>query len=571
LAVKFIYSDGIAQWYCPGESEYWNDEDTDTYTKFTNYASTYDTVQFAVFNVAPDTEDPYADTGDVYYAYLNEPAEENVIAMTKEIGNGASTKNVATPYAKKLTPSNSAALDPETESYDVEIVYSETLKRDTSVDETSIRITNKSNESLIGSNRVVVNDFKWDGDTVTFKLTPSKQYSDTDYVMTLVGLVGSESNLVPDAVTYRFWRKSTVCSKVFNDGRLWMNVYGTPNLVSDSDLSVDGFKDSDGNLVSKNQRSQLMLVASKPSESESKEMVDKAQAEMGVKEDDILESSTYEIDLLLCGCVQTIPDGSYMQVAFGFPEGYGPDDAGATFKLYHYKSDGSIEEIPCVVTEYGIIATVSSFSPYAVIAVKSEALPANSTKNIYARTVGLGGEVSVAKNGTASHGVVGVSDGDTVTYTFTAESGYKPERIVLNGKETIFKNGETSVTYSYSDLESDNVLEVYFVANSVAENEAKNGITPVYASVKATIPVRGTSSNVGNYGDDSTGDVGGNTGDVGGNTDNVGGGNTTDTAGTNGDGLEGWLKAVIAVAVVLAVAAIVTVVVTLIRRRKYDK
>jgi hypothetical protein len=296
-----------------------------------------------------------------------------------------------------------------------------------------------------------------------------------------------------------------------------------------------------------------------------------------------LESSTYEIDLLLCGCVQTIPDGSYMQVAFGFPAGYGPEDAGATFKLFHYKSDGSVEEIPCVVTEYGIIATVSSFSPYAVVAFDSSKV-SSTTKSAYARTVGLGGEVTVAKNGTADHGVVGVTANDTITYTFVANEGYKAERIVLNGKETILTNGQTSVTYSYADLANDNVLEVYFVANTVADYEAANGITPVYASVKATLPIgdgsdsiknNGSTGNGGNAGDNNNGNTGddnnnGNTGDVGnGNTGDIGNGSGSTTTPSNEGGMANWLKAVIAVAVVLAVAAIVTVIVTLIRRKNY--
>jgi hypothetical protein len=215
-----------------------------------------------------------------------------------------------------------------------------------------------------------------------------------------------------------------------------------------------------------------------------------------------------------------------MQVGFGFPEGYGPEDAGATFKVYHYKSDGSIEEVPCVVTEYGIIATVSSFSPYAIIAVKSDALPASTTKSTYARTVGLGGDVTVAKNGTTTSGVVTLSEGDKITYTFAPETGYKAERIILNGVETIL-NGQTSIEYNYSDLKDNNILEVYFVAESVAQKEADEGITPIYASVKMTLP----SAN-----------------------------KTAKTSTTNG--MPAWLYAVIAVAVVFAVAAVVTVIVT---------
>jgi hypothetical protein len=117
-----------------------------------------------------------------------------------------------------------------------------------------------------------------------------------------------------------------------------------------------------------------MLVASKPSKSQSDEMVNDAANELGVESSDIKSSATFSIDLVLCGCVQTVPDGSYMQVGFGFPEGYGPEDEGTTFKVYHYKQDADgnitgIEEVPCVITQYGLVATVQSFSPYAVVAV----------------------------------------------------------------------------------------------------------------------------------------------------------------------------------------------------------
>jgi hypothetical protein len=313
-----------------------------------------------------------------------------------------------------------------------------------------------------------------------------------------------------------------------------MNVYGTPNLVADSDLSVEGFKDQNGNLVSNNQRSQLMLVASKPSEEESAEMIDKATESLGVDSSAVMQSSTFEIDLLLCGCVQTIPDGSYMQVAFGFPEGYSAKDAGTTFKVFHYKSDGTVEEMPCVVTEYGIIATVSSFSPYAIVALDSSKLEAaNTPKSIYARTVGLGGEVSVTKNNIADHGIVLVASGDTVTYTFNANANYTPERIVVNG-EQILLNGATSKTFTYSELDNNTIVEVYFVADSVAQKEAENEITPVYPSVKANLRVESPVS-------------------------------TADDGGNNG-AMQGWLLAVIAVCAVLVVAAAVTGFVVILRK-----
>jgi hypothetical protein len=525
LAVKFTYDGATPEWWCPTSCEYTFDEDTDTYTQFTNYASTYNTVQFAVFTVAPDL---YNDNFEATYQYSAEPAAENVVAMTAEIGNGASSKKVSTPFAIKVTPSNSSALDPSTESYEFEIQYSEQLRQDNSVEKVDVKIENASGVSLIGDNRVKIENFTWEGDTVKFTLYPSKQLSDTDYIITLDGLLGKDTNLAPDAVSYRFWRKSTVCSKVFNDGRLWMNVYGTPNLVADDDLSVEGWTDSNGNYVSQNQRSQLMLVASKPDDTTSATMTDMAQEEMGVASSDILKSQTYEIDLLLCGCVQTIPNGSYMQVGFGFPEGYGPEDAGATFKVFHYISDGNgnitgVEEVPCVVTEYGIIATVKSFSPYAIVAVKSSAIE-STTKSIYARTVGLGGSVT--------GGLQQIEEGNSVTYTFTPNSGYKVERVILNG-ETKAVNGATSVTYSYAELEANNVLEVYFVAESVAAKEEAEGITPVYPSLKVNLA-----------------------------------GVTTSTEANSSSPVAGWVIAVIIVAALFVVAAIVMVALKLFRRRR---
>jgi hypothetical protein len=247
---------------------------------------------------------------------------------------------------------------------------------------------------------------------------------------------------------------------------------------------------------------------------------------MGVAASDILKSSTYEIDLLLCGCVQTVPTGSYMQVGFGFPEGYGPEDAGATFKVYHYVYDENgnmtAEEVPCVVTEYGIIATVKSFSPYAIVAVKSSAIE-NATKNVYARTVGLGGSVS-----SSSQGIAQLKEGESVTYTFTPEDGYKVERVLLNGTATTVSGN--SATFAYADLEDNNIIEVYFVANSVAEKEAAEGITPVYPSLKVYFPSAVT---------------------------------TTETS--NG-GMSGWLIAFIIIACLFVVAAIVAVIITAFRR-----
>ena len=84
--------------------------------------------------------------------------------------------------------------------------------------------------------------------------------------------------------------------------------------------------------------------------------------------EDILSCKTYDIKLQVCGRYAKISDGSYVKIALGFPEGYGPEDTGTVFKLFHRKhiqgDEYIIEEVPCVMTPFGIVATVESFSPY---------------------------------------------------------------------------------------------------------------------------------------------------------------------------------------------------------------
>ena len=100
------------------------------------------------------------------------------------------------------------------------------------------------------------------------------------------------------------------------------------------------FKDEDGNSTfTENQRSQMMLVAEKASTDTVNEILDGIGEIEGsqVTKEDIHTSETYDIYLQMCGKYPTISDGSYVKIALGFPENYGPDDEGVTFKLFHRK------------------------------------------------------------------------------------------------------------------------------------------------------------------------------------------------------------------------------------------
>ena len=225
---------------------------------------------------------------------------------------------------------------PYDRTYDITIKYSDKLERlDKALPAGLEFYVSVSND--IAQEKAKIENFKWEegSDTISFTFTPSRMFihSDTAYYFTLTNVVGKKSHKIPDPVMYYFKGKSVVCSKVFNDGRLYMSVFGTPQLLDNSDLSVTDFKDENGKYYAESQRSQLMLVATKKGETQ--QMNDLLKDEMGVQSDDVVASSTYEIDLQLCGVVRKVPNGSYMQVSFGFPEGYDASDAGTTFKIYH--------------------------------------------------------------------------------------------------------------------------------------------------------------------------------------------------------------------------------------------
>ncbi|MDE7372874.1 MAG: hypothetical protein K2N18_02315, partial [Clostridia bacterium] len=265
---------------------------------------------------------------------------------------------------------------------------------------------------------------------------------------------------------------------------LYISIYGEPQMIDNSDLSVTDFKDENGNYYAASQRSQMILVASKPSAEQEKEMDGVLKENMGVKDEDIVSSATYEINLHICGQIPLIPNGTYMQLSFGFPEGYRPEDTGTTYKIYHYKRGANneivgVEEIPVIVNEYGIIAKVSSFSPFTVVQLKnSSAAVTNSDKvNVYAYVNGeIGGTVK-------TNGKGGISEvtGDSIIYDIKAEQGYQVGYVRLNGKTL---NGsdyaDGKLTLNKSALETSNMLEVQFVTVESAKSYEAKGITLSY-------------------------------------------------------------------------------------------
>ena len=456
---------------------------SDVDTKLRGIGASVEYIRFALLKREPDSKGDIL-TGEYKVAYdPNKLTDDDFwFEPTTPYWNEGFGSYSPAPGAAGTYPSNSA-LWPVDKTYDIRVVYNATLELDAGYTMDSIYLdlyTSRGNDTI--KDHAIIENFKWDGDkTITFTLTPSKMYIHNSalYYFTPMGLVGAESKKVPDPVTYSFAGKSVVCSKVFNDGRLYMNVFGEPNLLDNSDVSVTDFKDENGKYYAASQRSQLMLVASKPTAAKEQEMDGVLKEEMNIKDDEIIASATYEINLQICGVVKKVPNGSYMQVAFGFPEGYSPDDAGTTFKIYHYKHDDKgnitgVEEIPVIITEYGIIAKVTSFSPFTIVQIKnsSSAVSQSDISNIYAY---VNGEVGGTVTTDGKSGISQVSD--KITYDITPDSGYAIACVLLNGNVIDPKNyKDGKLTLAKADIQSSNTLEVKFMAQEYANEYTSKGV-----------------------------------------------------------------------------------------------
>ncbi len=428
-------------------------------------------VQFAIVDIAGEQNN---------FLFDEATFNQHVIATSSVYANNAYKTFKASPYAKKIVPYETGVIW-SFDKMDVMFEYNEKLipaNEQDLTDDFKVQIAVNGNSGDM-SKTTKIENVKWDAEknTLSFTFTPDASYAhnfDT-YTFVPTNLVGKDSNKTPEpAGYYTFKRKQVVCPKVFNDGRLYMQVYGHPKFVGAEDLSTEGFKDKNGKPIVGNQRSQMMLVVDEPGKDKSETMENTllGNTEIGVNKTDIKSSSTYEIDLQLCGVVQKVPTGSYMQVGFGFPEGYGPNKD-VTFTVYHYKLNDEgviigVEKVPCVITEYGIIATVNSFSPFMVCALDGKNAD-TGVRSIYASVEGKGGSISETS-------VKQLVSGQTVTYKITPDEGYEIGRVMLGDtdkKTSVNENGE--ITLGYDDISANSTLEISFVAKRVATERANSG------------------------------------------------------------------------------------------------
>ncbi len=427
-------------------------------------------IQYAVFDCAPNNITSYD---------LSAMSDDHILAVSTVYSNNAYKEYIPAPYVKHMTPDEKGHIR-SFNQLRVTLEYSEQLVCAEGKTEADIGISVTGTHSDLAEH-VKIDDIVWNAEknTVSFLLTPSKYYAHNceTYNLMPTNLVGKESFKTPEPGCLSFKMKQVICPKVFNDGRLYMQVFGQPQFVGAEDLSVNDFKDKNGQPVVGNQRSQMMLVVNSPSKAETDEMMEATDLEQS----EVAASATYQIDLQVCGVVQQVPSGSYMQVGFGFPEGF-KADSDVTYTVYHYTrdKDGKITgctAIPCIVSEYGIIATVNSFSPFMICAVKNNGTT-NARRNVYASVDGVGGAIDRTT-------IISVDSGESVTYTIMEDDGYELNDVLLNGRSVKNFVSGNKLTVPYSELGKDgafgnsDVIDISFISERAAAYYRDNQIEVV--------------------------------------------------------------------------------------------
>ncbi|MCD8372102.1 MAG: hypothetical protein LUD27_02240, partial [Clostridia bacterium] len=340
----------------------------------------------------------------------------------------------ASPYAVTVTPD--ALRFYIGSSYNVTITFSDELVKEDSTKEVTLRYTVGSGVTLNSANTVISN-FKWSESTpnqISFTFTPDKNYSADrcDYTFTLENLVGKTSGKAPvDTILFAMYKPSFSCP--VNPLSYCTAVASVPQLISDSDLSVNGwhYTDENGNeqTVSGNSLSnKISLVATTYSEDENKEYENEVNAYNEDNGDNvnILSSATYDLSLNLCDMQVKYLNGEKVMIMVPFPEGYSADSAGVSFKAYHFADDGSVEEIDCYCTEYGIILFCSSFSDYTVAAVESDGTDV--------KTVLIAAEGNGTASSASGEKFIKVEKDGKLSVTISADSDYCIDSISVNGK-----------------------------------------------------------------------------------------------------------------------------------------
>lgn len=444
-------------------------------------------VEFAVTTLAP---------GDYkndlkYLAYQGD--EKDFVVQSGKLYNPSGTYK-GKPYIKTQTPAPTATLRVGP-TYHVDVTYTDDLVFAEGVTEVGYKI---ESTGATGAEYTEITNLTFDGkNRITFDLKFSQMFADDNVVYSIFikGLVGKNSGKEPLEITYGA-ANSILCSFRMNKAKNW-EVFARPSLIEGQDLSMNGWQTSDGTPVSDLLKTRIALVTTKTTTAENKAMNDLMENELG--DEQLIKSETYNISLNVCK-KYVVKTGHRLRLSLGFPAGYGPEDAGVTFKAYHFKRNSAgevtgVEEIPCVVTQYGLIVTCDSFSPFAIAVVENDGT--QSTNKSVIVSASENGQINGANREEGN--IITLAENETATLDIVPNEGYEIESVTVGGvlKEVTNKDN-MQLELNYNDITNqNNIVEANFVAKTVVARDAEREETvvqPTATKAEITMPATYTTT-----------------------------------------------------------------------------
>lgn len=473
-------------------------EDQNSYVSFYNANCNY--LQFGVTTEKPLDYYPEIKPDEIRKMTTYFGTSSDMVALSDKIFNKAGA-HVKAPYIQSASPVQNSTMLIEDGPYEVTIVYDEKLVPiDGETIEPHVTIDNSSNTK---DNNYELTEFKFDNDkTITFKFKPSNLYADDSvyYTIDMLGLMGENSHKRPMAASYFCAHKCSAYA--FKSQGFDWNVYGKPQLMDDASLDalakgVDGMTEEENSDLAELLKHRMTLVTETTKPQETKEMNDLLEDRDDLTDGgEVKSTQTYNIKLTLCK-MQKIKDGQKVRIMLGFPDGYGPEDAGVTFKAYHYIKDASgritdVEEIPCMITELGLIIECDAFSPFTIAAIEGAQTQDTSKTVIFQSNEG--GDIYIGEKIADSIELDDESKNE-VTITVKPVEGYVVDDIVI-GEKVIDVNGddvakvqsagdlnEISYTIKYDELKdqvgSAMVAKVAFIPQEIKKAEKEQGLEVV--------------------------------------------------------------------------------------------
>lgn len=487
--------DDTPQWVylVPGNAAF-EDKEDGTGFSFTSGISKY--IEIAVTDIPYEIK--HGSDGGIILDEIYRGKDSALIARSGKIYNY--NTNVPVPFIIRQNPSQTATIIIREKPYHITATWGDQLVQNADTLTATITCSSKLGDGVTGDKYGEITSpitFNPDTNTVEFDFKFSQMYADDSvwYNIYIEGVVSEKNGTKPNPIGLGAAHKAECPGKQAAKG-VW-NLYAKPTLIENNDLSLSNWETSNGVGVSEKLRNRIALVTTKTTEDQSKKMEETLNNAFensegsNVEKQEVLSSSTYNIALTICKeKITNIKNGHKITMKVGFPEGYGPENAGVTYKAYHFKTNKAgeiigVDELDCVVTQYGLIITCDAFSPFTIAAVKTKEGEAQETSKSLILTAEDCGKISGGSKQLGS--VLKVNKGEPATIDVTPDEGYEIETLTVCGEVIDLNTSARStsgdskqVTVSYDDIKDGNsIVNATFVAKKVAEEEEAAGVEAV--------------------------------------------------------------------------------------------